>query len=86
MTHAHRAVECVTAPPHDRISPVLHPIMNVVGTARLLTATGTVTMQPDGGFTMVLDPGEYRWDSFMYEACDPGGCFMADVTLEVFEA
>ena len=57
-------------------------------TARLLTqpATGTVTMQPDGGFTMVLDPGEYRWDSFMYEACDPGGCAMADVTLEIFEA
>ena len=38
------------------------------------------------GFTFVADPGEYRWDSFTYTACDPGGCAMGQVSLEVFEA
>jgi hypothetical protein len=49
-------------------------------------ATGTVTLDENGGFTFVADPGEYRWDAFSYQACDPGGCAQAQVTLEVFEA
>ena len=46
-------------------------------------ATGTVTLSPDGGFTFTADPGEYRWDSFTYSACDGGGCASAQVTLEI---
>jgi hypothetical protein len=64
------------------------PVENDLLVAHLLTqpATGTVTLDGAGGFTFVADPGEYRWDSFMYNACDPGGCAMAQATLEIFEA
>ena len=36
-----------------------------------------------GGFTFTADPGEYRWDSFSYSACDGGGCASAQVTFEI---
>ena len=64
------------------------PVENDPLTAHLLIepTTGSLTLDAEGGFTFVADPGEYRWDSFSYTACDPGGCATAQVSLEVFEA
>jgi hypothetical protein len=45
--------------------------------------SGTLTLQPDGGFTYVPDPGWSGYDSFIYSVFDGTGWNSATVTLRI---